>query len=677
MNLNLEISKLKGVGPKTAEALNKCQIYTLLDLLLYLPRDYEFINNEFSLEDFIETEKYSIKCKFISVKNSLRVKNGKTLTTLIFNNGSYEILAKWFNQPYIKNNFKKDEEVFLLGKIKIVSNRIEMINPIISKNLLQEREIIAKYSLRDAITNKTISKLVHLILDTIKVKENLPISLIEKYNLMDLDNAIRNIHFPKSSEALKKAMDRLKFQELFTYSLKLLTIKEHLRNEKQGINFTMTKELSLIKESLPFQLTAAQNRTVREILMDQKRSYPMNRLVQGDVGSGKTIVAFIAAFNVYFNGYQIAFMAPTEILAEQHYNEAIKLFEKFNVKVHLLTGSTKTANKNLIKEELLKGEPAVVIGTHALIEDNVVFSNLGLVITDEQHRFGVNQRGKLINKNQAADVLVMSATPIPRTLALYLYNDLDISIIDELPPGRKKIETSYFNSSNRHKGYEKALEELKKGRQVYIVCPLIEDNEKLDLKSIEALYEELKNTFFSSYEMAILHGKMNAKEKEEIMKEFKKGSIKVLLATTVIEVGVNVPNASIMIIENAERFGLSQLHQLRGRVGRGKYQSYCILIAKAENNITKKRMEIMTKSNDGFFISEQDMKLRGTGMIFGTKQHGDTGFMIADVLRDGNILRAANIEASLVYSSTKQEDIIIKSEIIKQIEVSEKYICFN
>ncbi|MGM9974068.1 MAG: ATP-dependent DNA helicase RecG [Clostridiaceae bacterium] len=677
MNLNLEISKLKGVGPKTAEVLNRCGIYTILDLLLYLPRDYEFINNEFSLEDFIDTEKYSIKCKFVSVKSSLRVKNGKTLTTLIFNNGKYEIHGKWFNQPYIKNNFKKDEEVFLLGKVKVVNARIEMINPIISKNLLQEREIIAKYSLRDAITNKMISKLVHLILDTIKIKENLPLSLVEKYNLISLDSAIRYIHFPKDSDSLKKAMNRLKFQELFTYSLKLLTIKEHLRNEKQGINFVMTKELSMFKECLPFQLTGAQNRTVREILIDQKRSYPMNRLVQGDVGSGKTIVAFIAAFNVYFNGYQVAFMAPTEILAEQHYNEAIKLFEKFNVKVHLLTGSTKTSKKNLIKEELQKGEPAVVIGTHALIEDNVVFSKLGLVITDEQHRFGVNQRGKLINKNQAADVLVMSATPIPRTLALYLYNDLDISIIDELPPGRKKIETEYYTSSNRQQAYTKALDEIRRGRQVYIVCPLIEENDKLDLKSINTLYEELKNTYFSRFSMAILHGKMNSKEKEEIMKKFKDGNIDVLLATTVIEVGVNVPNASIMIIENAERFGLSQLHQLRGRVGRGQYQSYCILIAKAENNITRKRMEIMTKSNDGFFIAEQDMKLRGTGMIFGTKQHGDTGFMIADVLRDGNILRAANMEASLVYSSNREEDILIKGEIIKQIEVSEKYICFN
>ena len=648
-----------------------------MDLLLYLPRDYDIINYEIDPELFNDKEKYSLKCTFIGMKSSLRVKNGKMLTTLLFQGGNYNIIGKWFNQPYIKNSFKRGEEVFLLGRVKLQGNNIEIINPIVTRNIIQERSIIAKYALRDSLTNKIISKLIHQILDSITIRENLPERILSKYNMLPLDTAIRNIHFPEDSNLLKAAIDRLKFQELFSYSLKLMSIKEHLRDNNKGIPFVMSKELKDLKESLPFKLTDAQSRVIKEVLLDEKRSYPMNRLIQGDVGSGKTIVALIAAFNVCFNNYQVALMAPTEILAEQHYIEANKLFAPFNIKVYLLTGSTGAAKKREIKASLLKDKGVMVIGTHALIEEDVSFNNLGLIITDEQHRFGVNQRGRLINKNASADVLVMSATPIPRTLALYIYNDLDISIIDELPPGRKKIETLFYNLNHRQIGYELAAKEVNKGRQVYIVCPLIEENDKLSLKSIEVLHDELKSKYFNNFSIGILHGKMHSKEKEEIMHSFKDGSIQVLISTTVIEVGVNVPNASVMIIENAERFGLSQLHQLRGRVGRGEYQSYCILLAKAENNVTKKRMEIMTKSSDGFFISEQDMKLRGTGMIFGTRQHGDTGFMIADILRDSNIVRAANIEAASVYNSVAIEDINIKREIIEQLEVNSKYICFN
>lgn len=677
MNLNIQVSNLKGVGPKTSEALNKCGIYTLLDLLLYIPRDYEFINQELDFSNLTMEEKYVVHCTVIGLDKELRVKSGKLLTSVAFQYKNYKIYGKWFNQPYIKKTFKKGEEVYLLGKFKKVGNSLEIMNPIVSRNILQDKGIIAKYSLHDAINNKIISKLMHQVLDSIIINENLPHRVMEKYNLISLDKAIRNIHFPQDTETLTKAINRLKFQELFSYSLKLLMIKNHLKNNKKGIPFIMSKELSLFKDMLPFNLTKAQTRVVRELLIDQKKNYPMNRLVQGDVGSGKTIVALIASLNVYFNGYQVAFMAPTEILAEQHYKEAKKLFQIFNMNIYLLTGSTKLSDKSLIKEALKSGEPAIVIGTHALIEDDVMFSNLGLIITDEQHRFGVNQRGKLINKNEEADVLVMTATPIPRTLALYLYNDLDISVIDELPPGRKKIDTLFYDLNHRFNAYDIALKEINKGRQVYIVCPLIEDNEKLDLISVETLYEELKEKYFKEWNIEILHGKMHSKEKESIMGRFKENITKVLISTTVIEVGVNVPNASVMIIENAERFGLSQLHQLRGRVGRGEYKSYCILLANAKNNITKKRMEILTQSNDGFFISEQDMKIRGTGVIFGTRQHGDSGFMIADILNDSSILKAANIEAQEIYNSTALEDIKIRKEILESLEVSSKYICFN
>ncbi len=677
MNLNMHISNLKGVGPKTSEALNKCGIYTVLDLLLYIPRDYEFVNQELDFSNIVMEEKYAVHCTVIGLDKEIRVKSGKILTTIGFQYKDHKVFGKWFNQPYIKKAFKKGEDVYLLGKFKKVGNSLEVINPIVSRNILQDKGIIAKYSLHDAINNKIISKLMHQVLDSITINENLPKRVIKRYNLISLDEAIRNIHFPQDTETLTKAINRLKFQELFSYSLKLLMIKNHLKTSRKGICFTMTKELSILKDMLPFNLTKAQTRVVRELLLDQKKNFPMNRLVQGDVGSGKTIVALIASLNVYFNGYQVAFMAPTEILAEQPFKEAKKLFSPFIMNIHLLTGSTKTSDKKDIKEALKTGEPSIVIGTHALIEEDVMFSNLGLIITDEQHRFGVNQRGKLINKNEEADVLVMTATPIPRTLALYLYNDLDISIIDELPPGRKKIDTVFYDLNHRSNAYDLAVQEVKKGRQVYIVCPLIEDNEKLELTSVEALYEELKDQYFKAWNIEILHGKMNAKDKESIMTRFKENTTQVLISTTVIEVGVNVPNASVMIIENAERFGLSQLHQLRGRVGRGEYKSYCILIANAKNNITKKRMEILTQSNDGFFISEQDMTIRGTGVIFGTRQHGDSGFMIADILNDSNMLKAANIEAQEVYNSNDKEDIKIRGEILESLEVSSKYICFN
>ncbi|MEW8955055.1 ATP-dependent DNA helicase RecG, partial [Clostridium sp.] len=473
------------------------------------------------------------------------------------------------------------------------------------------------------------------------------------------------------------AKERLKFQELFTYSVKILMLKKHIKGNRRGIEFKISEELVLLKEKLPFSLTKAQSRVMREILIDEKKSSPMNRLVQGDVGSGKTIIAIIAIFNVIKNGYQGVFMAPTEILANQHYLEIIKVLNGFNVEVELLTGSTKGKEKLRIKERIKNGDPIIVVGTHALIEDDVEFKKLGMIITDEQHRFGVHQRSRLMNKNEEADVLVMTATPIPRTLSLYLYSDLDISIIDELPPGRQKIDTVFYNEENRNLGYELALEEIKKGRQVYIVCPLIEENEDLKIKSVEETYEYLVEGLLKGISIEILHGRMKPKEKDEIMKRFKDGETKVLISTTVIEVGVNVPNASVMIIENAERFGLSQLHQLRGRVGRGEYKSYCILIAKANNNVTKKRMQIMTMSSDGFYIAEQDLKIRGGGELFGFRQHGDNGLILSDFVEDIDILKAANKDAKLVVESDNMENLNVCKEIMNSLENTTKYICFN
>jgi ATP-dependent DNA helicase RecG len=403
----------------------------------------------------------------------------------------------------------------------------------------------------------------------------------------------------------------------------------------------------------------------------------MNRLIQGDVGSGKTIVAIISMFNIVKNGYQAAMMAPTEILANQHFTEIKNILKDFNLNICLLNGSTPAKRKEAVKQELKDGKIDIIVGTHALLEEDVQFKNLAMVVTDEQHRFGVMQRSKLFNKGDHVDVLVMTATPIPRTLSLYLYGDLDVSIIDELPPGRQKIETFYVEESKADKVYKFALKEINNGRQIYVVCPLVEENEELSISSVEKLYLKLKQSYFKDIEVAILHGKMLNKQKDDIMSRFKNGEIKVLVSTTVIEVGINVPNASVMIIENAERFGLAQLHQLRGRVGRGVYKSYCILVANIKNEIVKKRLEIIKESCDGFKIAEEDLKIRGSGELFGFRQHGENNLILADVIEDIELLKSANLEARKLISSSNENDIKIKNEIVKKLDHQSKFICFN
>ena len=677
MNIYSSVTAIKGVGPKMAEKLSKCGIYSILDLLLYFPRDYESI---FIVEDLDEVDskgKVILEVGVDRILPDIRTKTGKILTTIRFVHKGRLIKGIWFNQPYVKNSFRVGSRYVISGVIEKQGRDFIVKNGTIMRNTTTEStDIMARYPLRDDISNTFLNKIVTEVLNLVKIQENLPKSILDRYDFMSLDDAIRNIHNPKSLKLLEEARKRLKFQELFTYSLKLMALKNRNSNSK-GISFNMSKELTALKERLPFQLTDAQARTVREILRDQKKSTSMNRLVQGDVGSGKTIVALIALFNAIMNGYQGAMMAPTEILAKQHYYEAEKLFKDFNVNIELLTGSTTEKNKGLIKERLLKGEIDLIIGTHALIEDNVQFKNLGLIITDEQHRFGVTQRTRLGNKREDIDVLVMSATPIPRTLCLYLYGDLEVSIIDTLPPGRKPIDTYYLSTQEKGRVYNFALEEIKKGRQVYVVCPLVEENEDMKLSSVTVLYKELKKTYFKSVEIAILHGKMSNKDKNLIMSEFKEGNIKVLISTTVIEVGVNVPNATVMIIENAERFGLSQLHQLRGRVGRGAHKSYCVLVANIKSETTKKRMNIMKNSNDGFYIAEQDLKLRGSGEMFGLRQSGENGLILSDLGEDFSLFKIANDEAKKFLNNEEEENKKILKEIMINLERSTKYICFN
>ncbi|GKX66267.1 ATP-dependent DNA helicase RecG [Inconstantimicrobium mannanitabidum] len=677
MNLYDDIKFIKGVGPKFEEKLNKCGIYNVLDMLLYFPRDYQYISGNIDVSEINEEEKIILSCKVVRINKSFRTRTGKIMTEVDFTYANHNITAIWFNTPYIIKNFVLGNVYNLMGKFKLKGSKFEVISPQVTCNESVEKEIIPIYPLKGDLTNKSLYKILSYAIENVKIIDNMPDNIIKKYNLCSLEQAVREIHFPSSNDLLQAAITRLKFQELFNYSMKLLLLKKRLKTNGNGIQYSISSELSILKEKLPFELTEAQNKVVREILLDAKKKTPMNRLVQGDVGSGKTIVAIIAMFNAYKNGYQVAMMAPTEILAKQHYVEIKNVLKDFDIDVELLTGSTSAKEKVRIKEKIATGNPLIAVGTHALIQKDVEFSRLGLAITDEQHRFGVEQRSKLTNSTDKADVLVMTATPIPRTLALYLYSDLDVSIIDQLPPGRKAIKTELFRESNRNAAYDFVLEEIEKGRQAYIVCPLIEDLEENKLNSVESLYEELSTSIFKGYKVEMMHGKLKAKEKNDIIDRFKNNETQVLISTTVIEVGVNVPNASCMVIENAERFGLAQLHQLRGRVGRGQYQSYCILIANIKSKVTEKRMNIMTESTDGFYISEQDFKLRGTGEMFGFRQSGDSGLLLADFVEDINMLKCAYNEAKLLINS---EDGKIKElcvSIEKSLVKSSKFICFN
>ncbi len=680
MQLEDRITSLKGVGGKTAMLLNNAGIYSLMDLILYFPRDYERIS-EMDPNAFSTEEKFMIQAEFLGSTRPVRTKTGKTMTTLNFDSAYGPIKAMYFNMPYIGKTFEPGQSVNLFGKFKRMGNSLTTSNP----KVLKDEEaglnsgggkVIAHYPLKENLTDNTLRKLINQVLQDIKIKENLPPEILKAYDYPALDDAIRSIHNPDQA-GFERALERLKFQELFSYCMKIQAAREIRAQNHTGTIFKMSPKLQTFKDKLPYELTKAQSRSVREILLDQKRDQPMNRLLQGDVGSGKTIVAMIALFNIIENGYQGALMVPTEILAVQHYHDFLRILEPFGIEIRLLTGSLKAKEKQQIKETIATGRPMIVIGTHALLEEDVNFPQLGLVVTDEQHRFGVNQRLKLIEKRRNADVLVMSATPIPRTLALHLYSDLDLSIIDELPPGREIIETKSFMGQNRGQAYEFARIEVDQGRQVYVVCPLIEDNDNGDLSSVDKLTQELTAGYFKGCTVCMIHGQMKSSQKNEIMAAFKAGSIDVLVSTTVIEVGVNVANASVMIIENSERFGLSQLHQLRGRVGRGQYKSYCLLISSSMSDTTRQRLQIMTSTNDGFKIAEADLKMRGAGAIFGTNQSGDSGLTLADFIQDYHLFIEASKWAGIIFKSTDPGHQAVKNEILTRLDESFYLVCLN
>jgi len=509
------------------------------------------------------------------------------------------------------------------------------------------------------------------------LQETIPDYILKEYNLMGLNNAIRKIHFPENKNDFVRARYRLVFEELLSFQLALSHIKQSYKTDEKGIAFDKKVKMMEVINTLPFKLTNAQIRVLKEISNDMESDKPMNRLLQGDVGSGKTIVSIIAAYKAVKSGYQAAILAPTAILATQHIENFQKTLNQFGIRCELLVSSITKKNKQIIKEKLANGDIDILIGTHAMLEEDVSFKNLGLVVTDEQHRFGVKQRAKIVAKGNNPDVIVMSATPIPRTLALILYGDLDISIINELPPNRKKIDTFAVGKSFEERVNHFIEKQLNEGRQCYIVCPLVEENEEMDLKSVTELAEKLQNETFSKYRVEFLHGKMKPKEKDDIMLRFKNGEIDILISTTVIEVGVDVPNANIMVIENSERFGLAQLHQLRGRVGRGEYKSYCILKFEGKGKVVQERMKIMCQTNDGFVISEKDLELRGSGDFFGTAQHGIPEMKIANLFEDIDVLKTVqdlsskimNDDAGLEKEENSRLKHLIENRIDGRIEI--------
>ena len=672
--LEKEIQYIKGVGPNRAKLLQKLGIHTLKDLITYYPRDYEDRNKPSEIAYLQDGQEALIEAIPVSKVSEIRTKNKRVvLYKLMVRDSTGTCILTWYNQSYLKNRFKVGQIYKFFGKVKRVGGHIEMMSPVydLEKTNKNTGKIIPIYPSTYQLSQNTIRQIMENGLNLVKSKlqETMPEFIKQRYQLINYEEAITRIHFPNDFNEFKQARRRLVFEELLSMQLALLTLKNQYMTEEEGISFSKEVKMSDVINQLPFHLTKAQEKVLEEIDRDMEDRKTMNRLLQGDVGSGKTAVSIIASYKAVKSGYQVAIMAPTAILATQHLESFKQLLDPFHIRCELLVSSITKKKKEEILERLENGEIDIIIGTHALLEENVRFKKLGFIVTDEQHRFGVKQRGTIVAKGENPDVLVMTATPIPRTLALILYGDLDISIIDELPPNRKKIDTYAVRKEMEARVNQFIKKQIDEGRQAYIVCPLVEENEEMNLKSVTELAEKYKKEVFKEYRVEYLHGKMKNKEKDEIMMKFKEGEIDILIATTVIEVGVNVPNASIMVVENAERFGLAQLHQLRGRVGRGEYQSFCILKYEGKSETIQKRMKVMTDTNDGFIISEKDLELRGTGEFFGTKQHGMPEFKIANLFEDMPILKEVQKLASQLIDEDpkleKKENKLLK-EMVKE-----------
>ena len=654
--LKTPIQFLKGVGEKRAEGLRQVGIETVGDLLEYFPRRYLDRSTILSIGQVEKDMDVTIVGEVIGVE---RVHRGKPRLIVRVYDRTGILEAVWFNQIDIfERLFKPGQTVAFSGKIGYY-RQWQMVHPdfdIISedRNALHTGQIIPVYSSTEGLKRLGLSsygfrRIVHNALGRYasEVKETLPEYLLHKYHLMPRAKAFQQVHFPESQERLNQAYRRFKYEELFFLELLMALRKHYYHSPVMGIPVSVEKHVvEELLSRLPFQLTRAQRQVLSEILEDFQRSHPMNRLLQGDVGSGKTIVAWLAMMVVVQSGFQAAFMAPTEILAQQHFRTFSNLCRGLPVRLALLIGSLPERAKMEVRQKLASGDIDLVIGTHTLIQEQVSFARLALAVIDEQHRFGVAQRSSLIQKGKLPHVLVMTATPIPRTLALTLYGDLDVSVIDELPPGRKPVKTFWRTQERLPRILNFIRQQVQQGRQAYVVYPIIEESEKLELKAATEAFERFQKKVFQEFELGLLHGRMKMEEKDEVMRRFREGKIHILVATTVIEVGVDVPNATIMLIEHAERFGLSQLHQLRGRVGRGAEQAYCILVTPGDiNDLARQRMEVMVATTDGFRIAEEDLRLRGSGEFFGTRQHGMPDLRFADLIRDSRMIQAARRDA--------------------------------
>ena len=659
--MNLEL--LPKVGPKTINILNRININSVEDLLTYYPYRYNIIKF-INIEDADDTMTYYIKAKILSVPKVSYIKRNFNKLDFFATNNDHEFKVTIFNRSFLKRNLTVDKEIVIIGKYSKIKN-IFTANDI--KFNIDGERIEPIYHLTEGIKNSSLENIMNSALSTkITLSDNIPNYLNEKYKLLTKNDAIRKIHQPKTITDIKQSELKLIYEELFTYMFKINYLKSINKISKGLPKDFNDNDIQDFLSSLNFLLTKDQLSTIEDILKDMKESKRMNRLVLGDVGSGKTIVAIVAILANFLSGYQSTFMAPTEILAKQHYESIKEYFKEYDINISLLTGSITKKQKENIYNQITNGEIDLVIGTHALLNDNLNFKNLGLVITDEQHRFGVNQRNLLQNKglNGEADVLYLSATPIPRTYALTIYGDLDLSQIKTKPNIRKEIITKIADEKNIKEVLLKMYEELKLNHQIFVVSPLIEQNDELNLNSVMELKEKLNKAFNNKVRIEILHGKLKQKEKDELMKGFTENKINILISTTVIEVGIDIPNATMMVIYNAERFGLATLHQLRGRVGRSDIQSFCYLVTNSANN---ERLKVMEESSDGFYIAEKDFEQRGQGDLFGVKQSGDMSFKVANLKRDFNILSQANIDAKEFLDNKLYLNYEYYTNIIKEI----------
>ncbi len=645
MKISDPVKSLKGVGDKTALMFEKIKVMTIEDLLRLAPRNYLSFDEPVDIDETVVGNRVAIRASvqtYVDVKKIRKL----TLVSCMVSDGTGSVKLVWFNSPFLKQVFHIGQSFIFVGNLSVRGNLLVMEHPeYYTEKQYEELKSTLQpiYPLTTGLSNKVVTKAVKSALPMLdEIEDKIPENVRDTFELMPLKEAINGVHFPKSFDDMLMCRDRIVFDEFFYFLVHMRLIRERTVKAKNQYIMDEHKWTDDFINNLPFSLTVGQYKAVCEILKDIKGDTVMNRLIQGDVGSGKTVVAEIALLTAVNNGFQAAFMAPTEVLAMQHYESLIKDFEKYGITVELLTGSTKLSKKREIYERLENGEIDIIVGTHALIQEKVQYNKLALVITDEQHRFGVRQRELLSKKGSEPHVLVMSATPIPRTLAIIMYGDLDISVIKDMPASRKPIKNCVVGPKYRPTAYKFMKEQIDMGHQIYIICPMVEAGENMEAENVTEYAESLNGIFPDTVNIEFLHGKMTPENKNSIMESFSKGQIDILVSTTVVEVGINNPNATVMMIENAEKFGLAQLHQLRGRVGRGDAQSYCIMLCSSDNDSARERLDILNKSNDGFFIANEDLKLRGPGDFFGVRQSGEMLFKLGDIYNNAEVLKRAN-----------------------------------